>query len=64
MILIATMVGVPGRSKACHTCKRRKKGVSPTVLGLNAVFVDDDVLGNRLTSSIEVRPTGAGMWTV
>lgn len=24
----AAMVGIPGRSKACSTCRRRKKGVS------------------------------------
>ena len=29
------MVGVPGRSKACHTCKRRRKGVSSPLPNTN-----------------------------
>jgi hypothetical protein len=36
------MVGVPGHSKACCTCRRRKKGVSWEALGtidlLEAMF--------------------------
>lgn len=34
------MVGVPGRSKACLTCRKRKKGVSDPPFGqIQAPFV-------------------------
>jgi hypothetical protein len=39
------MVGVPGRSKGCVTCRRRKKGVSGLSLSFTGGF---DTRGERV----------------
>ena len=68
------MVGVPGRSKACHTCKRRKRGVSASFNVYHGPIVTRHALNNDIKTlpehwlsvsfSVVVRSTATLVWAV
>ena len=61
LTLSVTMVGVPGKSKGCSTCRKRKKGVSvkeEIFWGLSTV---DSDLELSVTSNVRAAASACGV---
>ena len=58
--LSVAMVGVPGKSKGCSTCRKRKKGVSLEEIFLGLTSVDSN-LYLSVTSNVRVAASACGV---
>ena len=61
LALSVTMVGVPGKSKGCSTCRKRKKGVSVKRRPFGELLQFDSDLELSVTSNVRAAVSACGV---